>query len=212
MCAGEWSTTHGGECVPVVCRSLLVRVVTSPVHLFIHSNARCQVIIDMSNPLAPARRQISADSALMCLDKKVIALKATVAGTSGDSLQVFNLDTKTKLKAFQMPENVEYWKWITPSALGLVTAASVFHWDVEVGHWQGTGRSMQQRGRSPGRVLCFRTLHRFPDFHLLPCLAHFTAQHPKHGCHAAVARFSSILHAFMRPAWAQQSLFVVSRC
>lgn len=87
----------------------------------------------MSNPLAPARRQISADSALMCLDKKVIALKATVAGTSGDSLQVFNLDTKTKLKAYQMPENVEYWKWISPSALGLVTAASVYHWDVEVG-------------------------------------------------------------------------------
>lgn len=90
------------------------------------------VIVDMAAPMSPARRQITADSALMCLDKKVIALKATTAGTPGDALQVFNLDTKTKLKAHQMPESVEYWKWITPTLLGLVTAASVYHWDIEV--------------------------------------------------------------------------------
>lgn len=45
------------------------------------------VIVDMANPLSPTRRQISADSALMCLDKKVIALKAAAAGTPGDNLQ-----------------------------------------------------------------------------------------------------------------------------
>jgi hypothetical protein len=89
------------------------------------------VIVDMANPQAPVRRQISADSALMCVDKKVIALKATVAGTAGDNLQVFNLDTKQKLKAHQMPESIEFWKWITPTSLGLVTAASVYHWDIE---------------------------------------------------------------------------------
>eukprot|EP00878_Enallax_costatus_P037020 GHUV01041721.1.p2 GENE.GHUV01041721.1~~GHUV01041721.1.p2 ORF type:complete len:125 (-),score=40.85 GHUV01041721.1:378-752(-) len=68
----------------------------------------------------------------MCLDKKVIALKATTAGTPGDALQVFNLDTKTKLKAHHMPEPVEYWKWISATQLGLVTATSVYHWDIEV--------------------------------------------------------------------------------
>jgi clathrin heavy chain len=46
------------------------------------------VIVDMAAPLTPQRRQISADSALMCLDKKVIALKATTPGTPGDALQV----------------------------------------------------------------------------------------------------------------------------
>ncbi len=90
------------------------------------------VIVDMANPLSPARRQISADSALMCLDKKVIALKAVTPGTAGDTLQVFNLDTKTKLKAYQMPETVEFWKWTSPTMLGLVTATAVYHWDVEV--------------------------------------------------------------------------------
>eukprot|EP00798_Chlamydomonas_sp_ICE-L_P023297 gene23297-30533_t len=88
-------------------------------------------IIDMSNPNSPSRRQISADSAVMCPDKKVIALKATVPGTAGDSLQVFNLDTKVKLKAYQMPESVEFWAWTTNSQMGLVTASSVYHWDVE---------------------------------------------------------------------------------
>jgi clathrin heavy chain len=90
------------------------------------------VIVDMAAPMSPARRQITADSALMCLDKKVIALKAVTAGTPGDALQVFNLDTKTKLKAHQMPEPVEFWKWISATQLGLVTATSVYHWDIEV--------------------------------------------------------------------------------
>mmetsp|Transcript_17321 Transcript_17321/g.52085 ORF Transcript_17321/g.52085 Transcript_17321/m.52085 type:complete len:1674 (-) Transcript_17321:219-5240(-) len=89
------------------------------------------VIVDMSQPQAPARRQISADSAIMAPDRKVIALKAVTPGTPGDNIQVFNLDTKTKLKAYQMPETVEYWKWTSPSRLGLVTATSVYHWEVE---------------------------------------------------------------------------------
>lgn len=90
------------------------------------------VIVDMANPQAPVRRQISADSAIMAPDRKVIALKAVAPGTPGDNIQVFNLDTKTKLKAYQMPETVEYWKWTSPSRLGLVTANSVYHWEVEV--------------------------------------------------------------------------------
>lgn len=89
------------------------------------------VIVDMASPQSPARRQISADSAIMAPDRKVIALKAVAPGTPGDSLQVFNLDTKTKLKAFQMPEPVEYWKWTSPSRLGLVTATAVYHWQVD---------------------------------------------------------------------------------
>ena len=97
------------------------------------------VIVDMAQPQAPARRQISADSAIMAPDRKVIALKAVTAGTPGDNLQVFNLDTKTKLKAFQMPETVEFWKWTSPSRLGLVTATSVYHWEVEVSALESKG-------------------------------------------------------------------------
>jgi hypothetical protein len=45
---------------------------------------------------------------------------------------VFNLDTKQKVKAFAMPELVAFWKWLTPTQLGLVTANAVFHWSTEV--------------------------------------------------------------------------------
>jgi len=47
------------------------------------------VIVDMAAPMTPARRQITADSALMCLDKKVIALKASTPGTPGKHQIVF---------------------------------------------------------------------------------------------------------------------------
>jgi clathrin heavy chain len=90
--------------------------------------------VDMAAPQAPSRRSITADSAILApaLDgRKVIALKAVVPGTPGDNLQVFNLDTKAKLKNYLMPENVEFWKWTSPTRLGIVTATSVFHWDVE---------------------------------------------------------------------------------
>ena len=63
---------------------------------------------------------------------KVIALKATVPSVAGDSLQIFNLEAKSKMKSFQITQPVVFWKWITPSKLGLVTATSVYHWDMSV--------------------------------------------------------------------------------
>jgi len=89
------------------------------------------VIIDMSAPTQPMRRQITADSALMNPVSKVIALKAVVAETTSDHLQIFNLEMKSKMKSYQMPEQVVFWKWITPSKLGLVTQTCVYHWDME---------------------------------------------------------------------------------
>ena len=90
------------------------------------------VIVDLSAPMTPLKRPITADSALMNPATKVIALKASVAGAAGDSLQIFNLEMKSKMKSFQIAQPVVFWKWITPSKLGLVTAATVYHWDMNV--------------------------------------------------------------------------------
>jgi clathrin heavy chain len=89
------------------------------------------VIIDTDNPTAPQRRPISADSAIMNPDSQIIALKAQVAGVEGDNLQIFNLGTKQKVKSVQFSQNVVFWKWVTPSKLGLVTATGVYSWDLE---------------------------------------------------------------------------------
>lgn len=91
------------------------------------------VIIDMANPMQPLRRPITADSALMNPSSKVVALKAAIPNTNPmqDHLQIFNIDAKTKIKSFQMPEQVLFWKWVTPTLIGLVTATAVYHWSME---------------------------------------------------------------------------------
>ncbi|GBG80598.1 hypothetical protein CBR_g31057 [Chara braunii] len=89
------------------------------------------VIIDMSQPAQPLRRPITADSALMNPASKILALKAQVQGASQDALQIFNIEAKLKMKSYQMPEQVVFWKWVTPKMLGLVTASAVFHWSIE---------------------------------------------------------------------------------
>ncbi|CAL9160333.1 unnamed protein product [Musa hybrid cultivar] len=89
------------------------------------------VIIDMSMPMQPLRRPITADSALMNPNAKILALKAQLQGSTQDHLQIFNIDQKTKIKSHQMPEQVVFWKWINPKMLGIVTQTSVYHWSIE---------------------------------------------------------------------------------
>jgi len=43
---------------------------------------------------------------------------------------VFDLEKKAKLKSATMNEDVQFWKWIGQSTLGLVTETSVYHWDI----------------------------------------------------------------------------------
>ncbi|XP_017087322.1 clathrin heavy chain isoform X1 [Drosophila bipectinata] len=90
------------------------------------------VIIDMNDATNPTRRPISADSAIMNPASKVIALKAQ------KTLQIFNIEMKSKMKAHTMSEDVVFWKWISLNTLALVTETSVFHWSME-------GDSMPQK-------------------------------------------------------------------
>lgn len=47
-------------------------------------------------------------------------------------LQIFNLEAKAKLKSVQFGQQVVFWKWISATKLGLVTATAVYHWDMQV--------------------------------------------------------------------------------
>lgn len=58
-------------------------------------------------------------------NKQIIALKA-----QSRTLQIFDLEQKKKLKSCTMNEDVQFWKWISESTLGLITTGSVYHWDV----------------------------------------------------------------------------------
>ncbi|PAA80763.1 hypothetical protein BOX15_Mlig023734g1 [Macrostomum lignano] len=73
----------------------------------------------------PTRRPISADSAIMNPVSKVIALKA------GKSLQIFNIELKSKIKSHAMTEEVTFWRWITVNTIALVTETAAYHWSLE---------------------------------------------------------------------------------
>jgi clathrin heavy chain len=93
------------------------------------------VIVDMANPSAPTRRPITAESTILAPSSKILALKAAASadGSSpGDNLQVFNLETKQKLKAYLNPTKVQFWAWLDDKTIGIVTENAVFHWHLEV--------------------------------------------------------------------------------
>lgn len=89
------------------------------------------VIIDLNDPTNPIRRPISADSAIMNPASKVIALKGKAGVEAQKTLQIFNIEMKSKMKAHTMTEDVTFWKWISLNSVALVTETSVYHWSME---------------------------------------------------------------------------------
>jgi len=79
-------------------------------------------MVDLKNGGQVTKRNISAEAAIMNPTSNVLALR------SGSTVQIFNLDAKQKMKSYNMPEGVVYWKWANPSTLAMVTATSVYHW------------------------------------------------------------------------------------
>lgn len=83
------------------------------------------IIVNLKNNNETIKRPINADSAIMHWSRNIIALRA-----QGRTIQIFDLSAKQKLKSAVMNEDVVYWKWFSETSLGLVTDASVYHWDV----------------------------------------------------------------------------------
>jgi clathrin heavy chain len=82
------------------------------------------VIIDLADANNVMRRPISADSAIMHPHQKILALKAA------RTLQIFNIETKQKVKSHVNNEDIVFWKWISDSTIGMVTESSVYHWSI----------------------------------------------------------------------------------
>lgn len=95
-------------------------------------------MVDLQNGAQVTRRPMQVQAALMNPIQNVLALR------NEQTVQVFNLDAKQKLKSHQMPEPVLYWKWTSPSNLAMVTAKSVYHWTLE-----GQGQPQKVFDRHP---------------------------------------------------------------
>eukprot|EP00590_Aulacoseira_subarctica_P006793 CAMPEP_0172414528 /NCGR_PEP_ID=MMETSP1064-20121228/1169_1 /TAXON_ID=202472 /ORGANISM="Aulacoseira subarctica , Strain CCAP 1002/5" /LENGTH=1718 /DNA_ID=CAMNT_0013151243 /DNA_START=102 /DNA_END=5258 /DNA_ORIENTATION=+ len=81
-------------------------------------------MVDLANNAQVTRRPIQAEAAIMNPASAILALR------SGTTLQIFNLELKSKMKSFNMSEPVVFWRWTSPSNLALVTAVSVYHWPI----------------------------------------------------------------------------------
>src|SRR5262245_34671358 len=49
---------------------------------------------------------------------------------AGGMLQIYDVDTKQKMKAHSDDKRVEFWKWVSDTTIGIVTDTSVFHWSI----------------------------------------------------------------------------------
>ncbi|VDN03972.1 unnamed protein product [Thelazia callipaeda] len=83
------------------------------------------VIVDMNDVNNPLRRPITADSVIMNPATKVLALKSV------RTLQIFNIELKTKMKAYNMPEDVIFWKWVNVNTIALVSETAAYHWSLQ---------------------------------------------------------------------------------
>ena len=82
-------------------------------------------LVDLQNQAQVTRRPIKAEAAVMNPSSNILALR------SGKMIQMFNLDTKSKLKSHDMDSPIVFWKWTGANNLALVTATSVFHWSAD---------------------------------------------------------------------------------
>ncbi|KAK7679481.1 hypothetical protein QCA50_017535 [Cerrena zonata] len=80
------------------------------------------IIVDLADANNVMRRPITADSALMHPHKKILALK------SQRTIQIFNLEAKSKIKSHLNDSEIVFWKWISDTTIGIVTETSVYHW------------------------------------------------------------------------------------
>jgi clathrin heavy chain len=51
--------------------------------------------------------------------------------TAGKTLQIFNIEMKSKMKSHTMTEEVVFWKWISVNTVALVTDVACYHWSME---------------------------------------------------------------------------------
>ena len=46
------------------------------------------------------------------------------------TLQIFNIETKQKIKSHSNNEDIVFWKWVSDTTIGMVTETSVYHWTI----------------------------------------------------------------------------------
>lgn len=105
-----------------------------------HDGSNSVAIVDLANGNQVTRKNMGGDSAIMHPSQMVISVRA-----NGTIVQIFNLETKSKLKSFTLDEPVLFWKWLDDETLGFVTARSIMTSNVFDGNVAGKPQLLTQR-------------------------------------------------------------------
>lgn len=97
-------------------------------------------IVDLTKNNEITRKNMGGDSAIMHPSQNVICVRA-----NGTIVQIFNLETKTKLKSFTLDEPVIFWKWLDEETLGFVTGRSIMISQVFDGNVNGKPTNLTMR-------------------------------------------------------------------
>lgn len=79
-----------------------------------------------------------------------------ILSVAAKTLQIFNIEMKSKMKAHTMTEEVMFWKWISVNTIALVTETAVYHWSME-GDSQPTKVFDRHASLSGCQIINYRT-------------------------------------------------------
>ena len=84
------------------------------------------VTCDLTRNMEVSKRNMAkAEAVMMHPTQNIMSLRAN-NGQNGVIIQVFNLDTKSKLKDIVLNHDVTYWTWLDERTIGLVSSTSVY--------------------------------------------------------------------------------------
>ena len=82
----------------------------------------------MKNMEISKRKMAMADGVMMHPTQNIMAVRAK--NQNNIMIQVYNLDTRQKLKDLNLNYEVTFWKWLNERTIGLVSPSSVFTLDI----------------------------------------------------------------------------------
>ena len=98
------------------------------------------VIVHQTNIASRTSRIISASNTNLSVAQKIPSAEkdevkvkgnqCTVALKAAFHIQLFDLQSKMKLKALKMTESIRYWKFLNDSTIVLISDFFVYHWDI----------------------------------------------------------------------------------
>ena len=88
------------------------------------------ITCDIMNNFAISKRKMAmADGVMMHPTQNIMSVRAK-NGQNNIMIQVYNLDTKQKLKDINLNYEITFWKWLNQKTIGLVSPTSVYTLDI----------------------------------------------------------------------------------